>query len=127
MARVTQLLIHTENKPGVLARICSELAAVAVNISAVMAAPDEPGGIRLVATPLVTAKKVLDNLKLSYREEDAVAVRLTDRPGALGKVTRKLADKGINITYCYGSILKGDSRALIIMGVSDVDRAADIV
>ncbi|MGH9650407.1 MAG: ACT domain-containing protein, partial [Terriglobales bacterium] len=52
MARVTQLLIHTENKPGVLARICSELAAVAVNISAVMAAPDEAGGIRIVATPL---------------------------------------------------------------------------
>ena len=98
MARVTQLLIHAENKPGTLARICSELAAVAVNISAVMAAPDEEGGIRIVAAPLATARKVLDNLKLSYREEDAVAVRLTDRPGALGKVTRKLADKGINIT-----------------------------
>ncbi len=127
MARVTQLLIHVENKPGVLARICSELAAVAVNISAIMAAPDEGGGIRLVATPLPTAKKVLDNLRVSYREEEAVAVRLTDRPGALGKVTRKLADKGININYCYGSIVKGDSRALIILGVSDVDKAADIV
>jgi len=127
MARVTQLLIHAENKPGTLARICSELAAVAVNISAVMAAPDEAGAIRIVAAPLPTACKVLDSLKLSYHEEDAVAVRLTDRPGALGKVTRKLADKGINITYCYGSIVKGDHRALIIMGVSDVDKAADIV
>jgi hypothetical protein len=127
MAKITQLMIRAENKPGALAHICSEMAKVAVNITAIMAAHDEAGGIRIVATPHATAKKVLDGLKISYREEDAVAVRLSDRPGALGKATRKLADKGINIHYAYGSIVKGEGRALIIMGVSDVNKAADLV
>lgn len=127
MAKITQLLIKAEDKPGALAHICSELAKVAVNITAIMAAHDEAGGIRLVATPHATAKKVLDGLKISYREEDAVAVRLSDRPGALGKATRKLGEKGININYAYGSIVKGEGRALIIMGVSDVNKAADLV
>ena len=127
MAKVTQLLIKAENKPGTLAGICSELAAVAVNIQAVMAAPSTEGGIRIVAVPHATAKKVLDGLRIPYKEEDAVAVRLNDRPGALGKLTRKLAEKGINVTYAYGSIVKGDSRALIILGVSDVEKAADLV
>ena len=127
MAKITQLMIRVENKPGSLAHICSELAKVAVNITAVMASQDEKEGIRIVATPHATARKVLDSLKLPYREEDAVAVRLSDRPGALGKVTRKLADKGININYAYGSIVKGEGRALIIMGVSDVNKAADLV
>ena len=127
MPKITQLMIQVENKPGSLAHICSELAKVAVNITAVMASQDEKEGIRLVATPHATARKVLDGLKIPYREEDAVAVRLGDRPGALGKVTRKLADKGININYAYGSIVKGEGRALIIMGVSDVNKAADLV
>lgn len=127
MAKITQLQVHVENQPGSLARICSELAKVAVNITAVMASQDEKEGVRIVAVPHATAKKVLDGLKIPYREEDAVAVRLGDRPGALGKVTRKLADKGININYAYGSIVKGEGRALIIMGVSDVNRAADLV
>jgi hypothetical protein len=127
MAKVTQLMIQAENKPGALAHICSEMAKVAVNITAIMAAHDEAGGIRIVATPHATAKKVLDGLNISYREEDGVAVRLSDRPGALGKATRKLADKGINIHYAYGSIVKGEGRALIIMGVSDVNKAADLV
>lgn len=128
MAKVTQLMIQAENKPGVLAHICSELAKVAVNINAILASPpDHESGIRIVAAPHATAKKVLDNLGIAYREEDAVAVRLSDRPGALGKVTRKLADKGINIQYAYGSIVKGEGRALIIMGVSDVNKAADLV
>ncbi len=127
MARVTQLMIKAENKPGTLAHLCTEMAKVAVNIQAVMAAPSTEGGIRMVAVPIATAKKVLDNLKVPYREEEAVAVRLTDRPGALGKITRKLADKGINVHYAYGSIVKGETRALIILGVSDVDKAADVV
>jgi hypothetical protein len=127
MAKITQLTIQVENKPGALAHICSELAKVAVNITAIMASRDEKEGIRIVATPHAAAKKVLDGLKIPYREEDAVAARLSDRPGALGKATRKLADHGININYAYGSIVKGEGRALIIMGVSDVNKAADLV
>ena len=127
MAKVSQLLIQAENKPGVLAQICSELAKVAVNITAIMASHDGAGGIRIVATPHATARKVLDGLKISYREEEGIAVRLSDRPGALGKATRKLGDKGINIHYAYGSIVKGEGRALIILGVSDVNKAADLV
>ena len=127
MAKVTQLMIQAQNKPGTLAHVCSELAKKAVNITAIMASHDGAGGIRIVATPHATAKKVLDDLKLAYREEDAVAVRLSDRPGALGKATRKLGEKGINILYAYGSIVKGEGRALVIMGVSDVNKAADLV
>ncbi len=127
MARVTQLLVLAEHKPGTLAQICSELAKVAVNITAIMAAQDQPGGIRMVATPVGTARRVLDQLGLGYKEEEGIAVRLGDRPGALGKVTRKLGDAGINILYAYGSIVKGENRALIVMGVSDVAKAEKLV
>jgi hypothetical protein len=98
-----------------------------VNITAIMAAPDEPGGLRIVATPLAAAKRVLDTMHLPYREEDAIAIRVTDRPGALGKVTRKLGDANVNILYAYGSIVKGEQRALIVLGVSDVAKAERLV
>jgi hypothetical protein len=128
MARVTQLLIKAEHKPGTLASICSEMAAKAVNITAIMAAYDQPGGrIRLVAAPHAGARKVLDAMNLPYGEEDAIAIRVTDRPGALGRATRKLADRGINILYAYGSIVKGTERALIILGVEDVEKAEEVL
>lgn len=127
MARVTQLLILAEHKPGILAWICSEMAAKAVNISAIMAAHDQPGGIRMVAVPHAAARKVLDSMNLAYKEEDAIAIRVTDRPGALGRATRKLADRGINVLYAYGSIVKGSERALIILGVQDVKKAEEVL
>ena len=127
MARISQLLIHAEDKPGTLATICSELAKVAVNISAIMAAHGPEPVIRMVATPHSAAKKVLEALRIPYDEEDVIALRVTDRPGALGRATRKLADAGINVDYAYGSIVKGEERALIVMGVSDVEKAAKLV
>ncbi len=127
MARVTQLLILAEHRPGILASICSEMAAKAVNISAIMAAHDQPGGIRMVAVPHAAARKVLDSMNLPYKEEDALAIRVTDRPGALGRATRKLADRGINVLYAYGSIVKGSERALIILGVGDVKKAEEVL
>lgn len=128
MSHVTQLVIHAEHKPGALASICSEMAKKAVNISAIMAAYDQPGGrIRMVAMPHAAARKVLEQLGLPFKEEAAVCIRVTDRPGALGRATRKLADRGINVLYAYGSIVKGTARALIILGVEDVAKAERVL
>ncbi len=128
MARVHQLIIHAEHKPGTLAGICSELAKVAINITAIMAAVEQGKGIRIVATPHAAARAVIQKMGLRYTEEEAVAVRVSDKPGALGRLTRKLADAGINVNYAYGSIVKGAAdRALIVLGVSDVAKADQLV
>lgn len=121
MARVTQFVIRGEHKPGTLAQISSELAKVAVNITGIMASPEAGQGIRIVAEPHAAAKKVLDALHLAYSEEQGLAVRLTDRPGALGRLTRKLAEAGINITYIYATIVKGQQKATVVLGVADHD------
>lgn len=129
MAQVTQFVIRAESKPGTLAQICSELAKLAVNITGIMASQEQAFGIRLVAEPLAAARKVLDALEIPYSEEQALAVRLSDRPGALGRATRKLAAAGININYIYGSIVKGQEKALVVLGVaeSDLKKAAELL
>lgn len=123
-----QLSVMVENKRGALAEVCSELAKVAVNIQA-LSVPEQAGvaPIRLVVNSADAAKKVFDGLGLKYSEEDVIAVRVSDRPGALGKLTRKLADHQIDVKYAYGSILKGVGDALIILAVSDVAAAAKVV
>ncbi len=129
MAIAKQLSVNLEDRPGALAEICSELAKVAVNISAIMIskAPRGAPPLRFVVDNPSTAKKVLDSLKINYTEEEVLAVHLKERPGALGRVTRKLAEKGIDLHYAYGSIEKNSDRALVIVAVSDLTRAAEIL
>ena len=128
MPVVTQLSVMVENKRGALAEICTKLAEKAVNISGMMA-PDQPGlaPVRLVVNHLDTAQKVFDQLGLRYTEEQVFNVRVSDKPGALGKITRKLADSGVDIRFAYATILKGAGDANIVLGVSDVEAASKVV
>lgn len=128
MAAAKELSVMLENKPGALAELCSKLAEKAVNILGLMA-PDGTGiaPVRLVVNHVDVAKKIFDQMGVKYTENDVLNVPLSDRPGALGKVTRKLADHNVNIKYAYGTILKGAGKANVILGVADVDAASKVV
>jgi len=127
VAIIRQLRVALKSRPGALAALCTELAKRAVNINAIQANEAQPDSIRLVATPLEAAKKVCQAMELEFREEPALAAHLADRPGALGRITRKLADKGINIEYVYGSIERGSQKALVVIGVADVEAASRVL
>ncbi|HEX2714229.1 MAG TPA: ACT domain-containing protein [Candidatus Acidoferrales bacterium] len=128
MAILKQLRVTLENRAGALAQLCSELAKRAVNINAIDASEaSAAGSVRLVVSQLDTAKRVCGELGLKYAEERVLAVNIGDRPGSLGRVTRKLAEKGINVEYLYCTVQKGAGRALIVLSVSDIETAARVV
>ncbi len=115
------------NRRGALAELCSKLAEKAVNISGLMV-PEQAGvaPVRVVVSHPETAKKIFDGLGLKYTEQQVINVRLSDKPGALGKVTRKLAENNIDVLYAYCTILKGAGQANVILAVSDVEAAAKV-
>lgn len=128
MPIVKQLVVTLDNRPGALAILCSELAKVAVNIEAVQAGEAGPiSPVRLIVSHVDAARKVCDSLGLKTVVESALAVGLGHRPGSLGRLMRKMAAKGINVHYVYGTIEKGTKRAVVIMGVSDLAAAAKVV
>ena len=125
MAVAREISLLLENKPGALAELCTKLAEKAVNILGLMA-PEQAGvaPVRLVVNHVETARKIFEQLGLKYTEHDVLNVALSDKPGALGKVTRKLAEHKINVKYAYATILKGTDKANVILGVSDVEAAS---
>ena len=125
MAIAKQLTVMLENRPGALAELCTELAKVAVNIEAIQASETKPiGPVRLLVSHPDAAKKVCERLGVKYSEEKVLAILVRNRPGSLGRVTRKLADKGINVEYLYATIGKSSRPALIVLGVADTEAAS---
>ena len=82
---------------------------------------------RLVVNQTSNARKVFDSMGIKYSEEEVLSVRVSDRPGSLGRVTRKLAENKINVEYVYGTIEKGASDALVIVSVSNLKKAAQLL
>jgi hypothetical protein len=123
MPKVTQLVVTAENKPGALAQIASTLGQAKVNITSLLA-PEVSGRgkVRLMVDHLDKAREALKAAKMRVSEEEAVAVNLANKPGALADIAQKLAQSRVNIRYAYAAA-GGARQAMLILGVSNVAKA----
>ena len=123
MPRAKQLTISVSDQPGRLGEIGAALGAKKVNIRALMATTEGGrGAVRIVVDKTAAAKKVCSSMGWDASEDEVLAVTLTDNPGTLGKVSKKLGAAGVNIEYVYAGP-GGGKRATVYMGVSDIKAA----
>jgi len=123
MPRAKQLTVWVSDQPGRLGEIGAALGAKKVNIRALMATTEGGrGAVRIVVDKTAAAKKICAGMGWETTEEEVLAVTLTDNPGTLGKVSKKLGLAGVNIQYVYAGP-GGGKRANVYMGVSDIKAA----
>ncbi len=114
-----ELTIVTENKVGALADICEALGNNGINISSISAhGYREMGVVRLVTSDETSAKHALEKLGMKVMAGDLLVVKVSDKPGELAKLTRKLANSDVNIEGIY---LLGKSNGHLEIGVSADD------
>jgi len=124
MERVTEIYVILENKPSVLGDLCSHLAENGINIDSIGVFHDTA---KIVVSNLNKALKVLGKLNYITEQRDVLRVELENRPGALAELTTKLGDEGINIEYCYGTLSRKGNAISVILDVSNIDRATEIL
>ncbi|MFA5077217.1 MAG: ACT domain-containing protein [Candidatus Micrarchaeia archaeon] len=98
-----EITIRAENKVGALADVAELLGGLGVNIEAISAYSAEDAAIfRILTNDSTTAMKHLSKLPgLRLSEADIIVVDMQNRPGELGKITRKLSNKGVNLESVY--------------------------
>jgi hypothetical protein len=123
MAKVTQLVLSIQNKPGVLANVCQVLGDAGVNIEA-LCAPEVPGRgrLRLLVSDPAKAEAALKEAKLRAGKEEAITVVLENQPGAMAAAARKLAGAKVNIRCAYATTA-GPGQATAVLTVSNVPKA----
>ncbi len=124
MEKITEIFIVLENRPSTLGDLCSYLAENKVNIEAIGVFQD---AAKLYVKNTNKAMKVLSKADYTIDLRDVLKVELENRPGALADVASKLGNKGINIEYCYGTVAKKAGSTVVILDVSDIDRAMKIL
>ena len=123
MAKVKQLTISLENRPGALAQMAQVLADAKVNVVALLgSSAGAQGSAQVVVEQISKAKKALDKAGMSYTEGALEQFKLKNKPGALAKVTGKLAKKGINIKSAYATMPKGAKKAVLLVATSQKTR-----
>ena len=122
--RITELYVILENKPSVLGDLCGVLAENEINIEAIGVFHDTA---KLYVQNLNKAVKALGKLSYIVELRDVLKVDLENKPGALAEVATKLGDEGINIEYCYGTLARHGDKVSVIVDVSNIDRACQVL
>ena len=119
MAKVKQLTVSLENRPGTLAHMAKVLADAKVNIIAPLnSTAGAQGSAQVLVDNVNKAKKALGEAGLSYTEGTLEQVELANKPGALAELAGKLAKKGVNIDCAYATMPKGAKKAVVVLALS---------
>ena len=110
--RAYDFTIVAPHAKGSLANLAEEMGREKVNIEGLCAVEHNEGAsFHLLTTDKGATTRAVT--KVGYkvaRETEVIVERVEDRPGMLGKVTRRLADAGINLTTVY---LATDTRLVL--------------
>ncbi len=125
-----EITVIAKNEVGSLAAIAEALGNTGVNIEAISAYEKNDHAIfRVVTTDSVTATKALSKIPgATIRDAEIIIVKMSNRPGELGKLTRKLANKAINLESAYIVSRHSDFTEVAIKPAdSDFQRAKEVL
>ncbi len=122
--KIPQLSLFVPNSPGTMADIAAILGDIGVNIRAMsLADTNDFGVLRMVLDDTNKARQVLKDYGYPVRLNEVIAVEIDDRPGALGRLLRVLADADRNVEYMYAFVQKNADRAVLMLRLEDLDGA----
>lgn len=122
-----QITVLTRQDPDEIARVASILGDAGINIEDIDADRiEETGTIVLMVDQLDAALRVLSAANLRAVTQDALVIRLEDKPGALATIAKRLRDAGIDVRSMH--ILRRDgTQSLVSLVVSDQEAAKAVL
>jgi hypothetical protein len=128
MPKAREFTVTIEDKPGALGKCFLALAERGINILAFQSYVEEGESLaRLLVDDPAGAIDVLGGLRMIFEETHVAVVRLAHRPGQLGRAASRLGEKEINIDYSYCGLEPGSTKALLVFGVDNLSKAANLL
>ena len=123
-----QLAIFLDNRPGTLARLADALAEARINIYAISTSDTvDHSVIRMVVSDYRKALLLFEEHGTLVVEDDVIMIEGDNKPGSLARLAHKLARAKINIEYCYCATPPNAKRGLLILRVSDANKALKVL
>src|SRR4051795_2266394 len=128
MQITTQLALFLDNRPGTLARVCEALSVAKINIYAISTSDTvDHSVIRMVVSDTGKAMRVFEEHGTLVVDDDVLMLEGDNKSGSLAKLAQKLADAKINIEYCYCATSPSAKKGLMIMRVSNPQKALKVL
>ena len=117
-----QLAVFLDNRPGMLARTCQELAKAKINIRALSILDTVDHAIvRMVVDKPKDAEQVLSRIHAMVQRREVVVMDVPNQVGALAGIAERLAEAGINLEYAYCTASAAQTSGAIVLRTNDLE------
>ena len=124
---VKQLTIITKNQAGEVAQITAMLAKLEVNIEDIeIEKSEQQGVITLAVDKYDTALRALRNRGFQAISQDALVIRLVDKPGALAQVAARFSEQAIQLRSMH-IIQRHKGFAHVSIVTNNNEKASDLL
>ena len=128
MAKISQISVILENKPGALAKIARLMADSKLNIEGLMIAEAVGEGmVRIIPDNPTALARILKKNGYRFVKDTVLAIDLTNKPGALAEAAEMLGAGEINIQYAYATGMAHSRKVMAILKVSDQAKAVRLL
>ncbi|OGS43914.1 MAG: hypothetical protein A3K76_00115 [Euryarchaeota archaeon RBG_13_57_23] len=117
--------VKLEDSPGELARVTDVLQKDGVNLRTI-AIEHYAKVVRVITSDPEKARQNLTESDMMFSERDLLVAKLKNGPGELARVSRALAEEGVNIDSAY-MIDKDSTYVHMALAVSDENKAMKIL
>jgi hypothetical protein len=125
-----EITVIAKNKVGTLAQVAEALGGLGVNIETISAYESSGKAVfRIITNDSTSAIKALSKVPDSeIKEAQALIYKMSNRPGELGKLSKRLAEKGINLEGLYILSRYPDYTEVVVRPASsDLDRTKELL
>lgn len=122
-----QITIFTEDRAGLVADISDALTAAGVNIESLTA--EQVGALAAIVLTVDQydlALRAIARMPLPAVTEDAILIKIEDRPGALASIARRFKDARINLRSIR-IVSRDCGRAILAVSTERTSEALDLV
>ncbi len=122
-----QFVVQLKNAPGAMATLAETLADRGVDLRAIGGGGiGDAGHVIMTTADDETTRAILEDGGYTFVEGESILAEVDDRPGGMARLSRALADAGVNI---YGHLFLGrwGDRAMFAFVVDDPERARPIL
>ena len=124
---ITQLSAFLEHTPGTLYKAVCAISDAGVNLRALSVADTRDFGIlRVIVSDIDKTVAALSDDTIIARTS-VIAVRMSDKAGALKQILSILQAAGINIEYVYAFTANAANSAYVVLRVNDIENAEAIL
>lgn len=122
MADLKDLTIELDEKIGTVAAAAEALGKAGVNIEGICGFVVGGKGVgHVLVADAGQARQALQSSGARVTgEQDVLVLEIADRPGELGRLTRKIADAGVNLSAVYLA-----TKTRVVIAARDLQKARD--